>query len=54
MHPLIFSYSPAAFDEQIAFTLQAYSEQDWEALQKENRPVYGDPRKEADTATEDV
>ena len=53
MHPLIFSSSPAAFDEQIAFTLKAYRGQDWESLQKEDRPSYGDPRKEADTAAED-
>lgn len=53
-HPLIFSYSPAAFDEQIAFTLKAYRDQNWEELQKEGRPAYGDPRKEAETATEDI
>jgi hypothetical protein len=53
MHPLIFSYSPAAFNEQIAFTLNTYRGQDWESLQKEDRPSFGDPRKEADTATED-
>ncbi|HLD93976.1 MAG TPA: hypothetical protein VI703_07220 [Anaerolineales bacterium] len=52
MHPLIFSYSPAAFDEQIAFTLNAYRDQDWERLQKEDRPAYGDLRKEAESAEE--
>lgn len=54
LHPLIFSHSPAAFDEQIAFTLKAYCGQDWETLQKEDRPAYGDPRKEAETAVEDI
>jgi len=50
--PLIFSYSPSAFDEQIAFTLKAYRGMDWEDLQKEQRPSYGDPRREAETAEE--
>lgn len=54
MHPLIFSRNPAAFDEQIAFTLKAYRDQDWENLQTEERPAYGDPRIEADTAAEDA
>jgi hypothetical protein len=54
MHPLIFSHNPAAFDEQIAFTLKAYRNESWEKLQKENRPSYGDPRKEAETAVEDA
>jgi hypothetical protein len=51
--PLIFSYSPAAFDEQIAFTLKAYRGIDWEGLQKEQRPAYGKPSLEAETAQED-
>lgn len=51
--PLIFSRSPAAFDEQIAFTLKAYREADWESLQRERRPSYGDPRREAESAEED-
>lgn len=51
--PLIFSYSPAAFDEQIAFTLRAYRAVDWERLQKEKRPAYGRPGLEAETAQED-
>ena len=50
--PLIFSYSPSAFDEQIAFTLKAYRGLDWEDLQKEQRPSYGDPKLEAETAEE--
>jgi hypothetical protein len=52
MHPLIFARSPAAFDEQIAFTLNAYRDQDWEQLQRESRPSYGDPRAEAESAQE--
>jgi hypothetical protein len=51
--PLIFSYSPAAFDEQIAFTLKAYRGIDWAGLQKEQRPSYGKPSLEAETAQED-
>ena len=51
-HPLIFSRSPAALDEQIAFTLKAYRGENWEKLQKEARPIYGDPRQEAETAEE--
>lgn len=53
MHPMIFSTSPAGFDEQIAFTLRAYRDKNWELLQKEQRPIYGDPRVEAETAIED-
>ena len=51
--PLIFSYSPGAFDEQIAFTLRAYRGIDWERLQKEQRPSYGNPNREVETAQED-
>ena len=54
IQPLIFSYSPAAFDEQIAFTLRAYRDVDWEVLQKEARPAYGNPRREAEAASEDI
>jgi len=53
VQPLIFSYSPAAFDEQAAFTLKAYRGVDWETLQKEKRPAYGNPSHEAETAEED-
>ena len=51
--PLVFSYTPAAFDEQIAFTLKAYRGIDWERLQKEQRPTYGRPLLEAETAQEE-
>lgn len=53
IQPLIFSYSPSAFDEQIAFTLRAYRGIDWKELQKDNRPAFGDPSREADTAEEE-
>ncbi len=54
VHPLIFSYSPAAFDEQIAYTLKAYRGADWETLQQDKRPSYGNPSEEAETAQETV
>ena len=53
IQPLIFSYSPSAFDEQTAFTLRAYRGVDWEALQKDKRPAYGNPSREAETAEEE-
>jgi len=53
IRPLIFSYSPAAFDEQTAYTLRQYRGQDWDQLQREQRPAYGSPTLEAETATED-
>jgi len=53
IRPLIFSYSPAAFDEQTAYTLAQYRGVDWEKLQRTKRPRYGDPVQEAETATED-
>ena len=53
IQPLIFSHSPSAFDAQIAFTLQAYRGMDWETLQKAERPTYGNPQREAETAQEE-
>ena len=53
IQPLVFSYSPSAFDEQTAFTLRAYRGLDWEDLRREKRPSYGEPRREAETATEE-
>jgi hypothetical protein len=53
IQPMIFSRSPSAFDEQIAFTLRAYRNVDWESLQKEERPSYGNPSREAETAQEE-
>ena len=52
VRPLIFSYSPAAFDEQIALTLKAYRGLSWEMLQRERRPLYGNPAYEAEVAAE--
>jgi hypothetical protein len=53
IQPLIFSHSPSAFDEQIAFTLRAYRGVNWETLQKEQRPSFGNPSREAETAEEE-
>jgi len=53
IQPLIFSHSPSAFDAQIAFTLKAYRGVDWEVLQKEDRPAYGNANHEAETAEEE-
>lgn len=54
IQPLIFSHSPSAFDEQTAFTLKAYRGVNWETFQKEQRPAYGNPNREAETAEEDT
>ena len=51
--PMIFSSSPAAFDEQVAFTLKAYRGLNWEILQKEKRPRYRDPGREVESAEEE-
>ncbi|MGZ9166559.1 MAG: hypothetical protein ACXW4U_15420 [Anaerolineales bacterium] len=51
--PRIFSHSPSAFDEQVAFTLKAYRGINWEILQKDKRPSYGNPSREAETAEEE-
>ena len=52
IHPLIFAHNPAAFDEQIAYTLKFYRNKDWEKLQQEQRPSYGHLKQEAETAEE--
>jgi hypothetical protein len=52
IHPLIFSYSPSALDEQMAYTLRAYRGADWQALKQEQRPQYGNLQREAETAEE--
>ncbi|HLA97772.1 MAG TPA: hypothetical protein VJL34_04920 [Anaerolineales bacterium] len=54
LRPLIFSYNPAAFDEQIAFTLRAYRGREWEQLRAEHRPSYGDPGREVEIGQEDL
>ena len=51
--PLIFSHNPAAFDEQIAYTLGTYRNEDWAMLQTLKRPAYGNPSREAQTGIED-
>ena len=53
IQPLIFAHSPSAFDAQTAFTLRAYRGVDWEALQRENRPAYCNPSREAEPAEEE-
>lgn len=53
MRPLIYSFNPSAFDEQIAYTMKMYRGQDWEAVQKESRPSYGNPREEVLSAEEE-
>jgi len=53
IQPLIFSHSPSAFHEQTAFTLRAYRGVNWETLQKDKRPSYGNPSREAETAEEE-
>jgi len=53
VRPMIYSDSPAAFDDQIAFTLRAYRGLNWEIVQKEQRQGYGDPGRGAETAEEE-
>ncbi len=50
--PLIFSFSPSAFDEQIAYTMQAYRDADWNTIRRDKRPLYTNPVQEAETAEE--
>ncbi len=52
VHPLIYARTPAAFDEQIAYTMRRYGGNDWEVLQRENRPTYGNPAHESQTGME--
>ncbi len=39
--PLVFSFSPSAFDAQTAFTLKQYRATDWAELRTKERPNYG-------------
>lgn len=52
--PLIFSFSPSAFDAQTSFTLKNYRHSDWESLRQQERPDYGarNVAQEAETAEE--
>jgi hypothetical protein len=52
VQPPVFSFSPAALDEQIAFTLRAYRRLEWDALRRERRPGFGSAAWEAETARE--
>lgn len=50
--PLIYAHNPAAFDAQIAYTMRAYRDADWETVRQEQRPAYGNPRLEVETGVE--
>ena len=52
--PLVFSFSPSAFDAQISFTLKTYRDTDWQTLRETNRPTYGERNlsEEAETGKE--
>ncbi len=52
VQPLIFANSPAAFDEQIAYTLRAYHGQNWDELQNTERPHFGNTQLEVSTGME--
>lgn len=52
--PLVFSFSPSAFDAQTGFTLKTYRAADWEELRGKERPNYGERNvnREAETGEE--
>ena len=52
--PLVFSFSPSAFDAQTSFTLKNYRATDWEELRRKERPNYGErnANQEAETGEE--
>lgn len=52
--PLVFSFSPSAFDAQTAFTLKRYRATDWQELRTKERPNYGarEVGQEAETGKE--
>lgn len=52
IRPLIFSHNPAALDEQIEYTISGYSDESWNDLKKENRPVYVSPKDEVELASD--
>jgi hypothetical protein len=54
VRPMVFAFSPAAFDEQISFTPRASRGADWEQLQVAARPSFGSPSGAADTAEEEL
>ncbi len=51
IHPLIYSFSPSAFDAQTGYTLRAYRDTDWPTLRAENRPNYGERNLSAEAET---
>lgn len=52
--PMVFSFSPSAFDAQINYTTNNYSDQNWDSLRSEERPDYEgrDIHHEAETSEE--
>ncbi len=50
--PLIYAHSPGAFDAQIAYTMRAYRDADWDTVRNEQRPAYGNPTLEVQTNAE--
>jgi len=52
--PLVFSFSPSAFDAQTGFTLKQYRATDWGKLRTKERPNYGERNvsQEAETGEE--
>ena len=52
--PLVFSFSPSAFDAQVGYTLKNYRDTDWETLRNSERPNYGerDLSQEAESGVE--
>ncbi len=53
VQPLIFFHSPSALDEQTAFILNSYRDEDRKKLREEKRPSQGNPAGEAGTAREE-
>jgi len=49
--PMVFSFSPSAFDDQIAYTLKAYSNTDWDEIRQESQHDSADRDLQAEAAT---
>ncbi|MEM7278876.1 MAG: hypothetical protein AAF385_12195 [Pseudomonadota bacterium] len=41
MKPLVFSFSPSAYDEQARYTMEQYRRVDWHELRNKERPRFG-------------
>ena len=41
MKPLVFSFSPSAYDEQARYTMEQYRSVDWHELRIKDRPSFG-------------